>query len=98
MALWFGKKDKNPPEVPAPVAKAQPAPPKLQTPPPAGNFPAVKPPQPTGLMPVSVMAAGAASRLAVLCRDSIEEHPTKWVKKVVVINDINMKRLNMITR
>ncbi len=39
MALFsFGKKDKKPPEVPAPVAKAQPTPPKIQTPPGIGFF------------------------------------------------------------
>ena len=60
MALFsFGKKDKNPPEVSAPVAKALPTPPKIQNPPGTGAFPAVKPPQPTGLMP-AVMPAGTA--------------------------------------
>jgi competence ComEA-like helix-hairpin-helix protein len=59
MALFsFGKKDKNPPEVSAPVAKALPTPPKIQNPPGTGSFPAVKPPQPTGLMP-GVMPAGS---------------------------------------
>jgi competence ComEA-like helix-hairpin-helix protein len=59
MALFsFGRKDKNPPEVSAPVAKAQPTPPKIQTPPGAGSFPAVKPPQPTGLLVAPAMPAG----------------------------------------
>ena len=61
MALWFGKKDKNVPEVAAPVAKTQPTPPKIQQPPGSGGFPAVKPPQPTGLMPATPMPAGAAT-------------------------------------
>jgi len=61
MALWFGKKDKNPPEVAAPVVKTQPTPPKIQTPPGSGTFPAVKPPQPTGLMPATISAAGTAT-------------------------------------
>jgi hypothetical protein len=62
MALFsFGKKDKNPSEVTAPVAKAQPTPPKLQTPPGTGSFPAVKPPQPTGLMPASLKPLGTAT-------------------------------------
>jgi competence ComEA-like helix-hairpin-helix protein len=62
MALFsFGKKDKNPPEVAAPVAKTQPTPPKIQNPPGSGSFPAVKPPQPTGLMPAAPMPAGTAT-------------------------------------
>ena len=62
MALFsFGRKDKNPPEVPVPVAKTQPTPPKIQTPPGTGSFPPVKPPQPTGLMPVTGMPAGTAT-------------------------------------
>jgi competence ComEA-like helix-hairpin-helix protein len=62
MALFsFGRKEKNPPEVPAPVAKTLANPPKIQTPPGSGTFPAVKPPQPTGLMPSSPMSAGAAT-------------------------------------
>jgi competence ComEA-like helix-hairpin-helix protein len=58
---FFGKKDKNPPQAPEPVAKTPPTPPKIQTPPtglgaPAGvtpppDLPTVKPPQPSGLMP-----------------------------------------------
>jgi len=59
MALFsFGKKDKKPPEVSDPVAKTPPTPPKIQTPPGTGSFPAVKAPQPTGLMPASAMPAG----------------------------------------
>jgi len=58
---FFGKKDKNPPEAAAPVAKAPPAPPKIQTPPAAATVPTVKPPQPSGLIPTSGMAAGAAT-------------------------------------
>jgi hypothetical protein len=61
MALWFRKKDKNPSEVSAPVAKTQQAPPKIQAPPSSGPFPPVKPPQPTGLMPASAIGAGAAT-------------------------------------
>ena len=60
MALWFGKKDKKLPEVSAPVAKPEPTPPKIQTPPVAGTFPPVKPPQPTGLMPATPIPAGSA--------------------------------------
>ena len=58
---FFGKKDKNPPEPAAPVAKAPPTPPKIQTPPAAPSIPAVKPPQPSGLIPTSGMSAGAAT-------------------------------------
>jgi competence ComEA-like helix-hairpin-helix protein len=62
MALFsFGRKDKKPPEVSAPVAKTQPTPPKIQTPPGSGPFPSVKPPQPTGLMPASPLPAGTAT-------------------------------------
>ena len=62
MALFsFGKKDKNPPEVSAPVAKTQPTPPKIQNPPQTGSFPTVKPPQPTGLMPASPPPSGTAT-------------------------------------
>jgi hypothetical protein len=62
MALFsFGKKDKNPAEVSASVAKTQSTPPKIQTPPGTGTFPVVKPPQPTGLMPASAMPAGTAT-------------------------------------
>jgi competence ComEA-like helix-hairpin-helix protein len=62
MALFsFGKKDKKPSEVSAPVAKTPPNPPKIQTPPGSGPFPAVKPPQPTGLMPSTAMPAGTAT-------------------------------------
>ena len=58
---FFGKKDKNPPETSAPVAKAPPTPPKIQTPPAAPSIPAVKPPQPSGLIPTSGMPSGAAT-------------------------------------
>jgi hypothetical protein len=58
---FFGKKDKNPSEAAAPVAKAPPTPPKIQTPPAAPAIPAVKPPQPSGLIPTSGMSAGAAT-------------------------------------
>jgi competence ComEA-like helix-hairpin-helix protein len=62
MALFsFGRKDKNPTEVAAPVAKTQPTPPKIQTPPGAGAFPAVKAPQPTGLLVAPAMPAGTAT-------------------------------------
>ena len=61
MALWFRKKDKNPSEVSAPVAKTQPTPPKIQSVPGTGPFPPVKPPQPTGLMPSTVIPGGAAT-------------------------------------
>src|SRR5262249_34319801 len=62
MALFsFGKKDKNPPEPSASVAKTPPTPPKIQTPPGSGPIPAVKPPQPSGLIPASGMPAGAAT-------------------------------------
>src|ERR1700722_13252114 len=61
MAVFFGKKDKNPPEVAAPVAKTQPTPPKIQSPPGSGSFPAVRPPQPTGLMPAPTMPGGNAT-------------------------------------
>ena len=62
MALFsFGKKDKKPPEVAAPVTKTQPTPPKIQTPPNSGPSPSIKPPQPTGLMPSTPMPAGAAT-------------------------------------
>jgi competence ComEA-like helix-hairpin-helix protein len=62
MALFsFGKKDKNPPEASAPVAKTQPNPPKIQNPPVTGSFPAVKPPQPTGLMPATMKPGGTAT-------------------------------------
>jgi hypothetical protein len=61
MALFsFGRKDKKPPEVTGPVEKTPPTPPKIQTPPGTGSFPAVKAPQPTGLMPAS-MPAGTAT-------------------------------------
>src|SRR5476651_949884 len=73
MALWFGKKDKNPPEAAAPVAnapvaKTQATPPKIQTPPGSGSFPAVKPPQPTGLMPAAVPAGTATTQPMVMPR------------------------------
>jgi len=58
----FGKKDKNPPEVPPSVAKTQPTPPKIQTPPNTGKFPSVKPPQPTGLMPAAVPSGVATTQ------------------------------------
>jgi len=58
---FFGKKDKNTPEAAAPVAKAPPAPPKIQTPPGVASIPTVKPPQPSGLIPTSGMPAGAAT-------------------------------------
>ncbi len=62
MALFsFGKKDKNPPEAAAPVAKATPTPPKIQNPPAAGVIPAVKPPQPAGLIPATGGHGGAAT-------------------------------------
>ena len=61
MALFsFGKKDKKPPEVSAPVAKTQPTPPKIQSPPPFASLPTVKPPQPTGLIP-GITPAGSAT-------------------------------------
>jgi competence ComEA-like helix-hairpin-helix protein len=69
MALFsFGKKDKNPPEVAAPVAKTQPTPPKIQNPPGSGSFPAVKPPQPTGLMPAAMPAGTATTQPMVMPR------------------------------
>ncbi len=58
---FFGKKDKNPTEATAPVAKAPPTPPKIQTPPGVANIPTVKPPQPSGLIPTSGMTSGAAT-------------------------------------
>jgi hypothetical protein len=62
MALFsFGKKDKNPPEPSASVAKTPPTPPKIQTPPGSGPIPTVKPPQPSGLIPVTGMPGGAAT-------------------------------------
>src|ERR1700678_4238008 len=62
MALFsFGKKDKNPPEAAAPVAKAPPTPPKIQNPPSAPTIPAVKPPQPAGLIPATGKHATAAT-------------------------------------
>jgi len=69
MALFsFGRKDKNPPEVSAPVVKTQPTPPKIQTPPGSGSFPAVKPPQPTGLMPAAIPAGTATTQPMVMPR------------------------------
>ena len=60
MALFsFGRKDKKPPEVPASVAKTQPTPPKIQSPPATGSFPPVKPPQPTGLLAPALTGGGA---------------------------------------
>jgi len=62
MALFsFGKKDKKPAEVSAPVAKTQPTPPTIKSPPGTGSFPAVKPPQPAGLSPTPMMPAGTAT-------------------------------------
>ncbi|HEV3271951.1 MAG TPA: helix-hairpin-helix domain-containing protein [Candidatus Methylacidiphilales bacterium] len=43
------------------MAKTQPTPPKIQTPPAGASVPTVKPPQPTGLMPVTAMPAGTAT-------------------------------------
>ncbi len=68
MAFFFGKKDKNPPEVAAPLAKTQPTPPKIQSPPGSGAFPAVKPPQPTGLMPAAIPAGMATTQPMVMPR------------------------------
>jgi competence ComEA-like helix-hairpin-helix protein len=64
-SFFSGKKDKNPPEAAAPVAKAPPTPPKIQNPPgvPTGSptVPAVKPPQPAGLIPATGKQTSAAT-------------------------------------
>jgi competence ComEA-like helix-hairpin-helix protein len=60
-SFFSGKKDKNPPEAAAPVAKAPPTPPKIQNPPSAPTIPAVKPPQPAGLIPATGKHATAAT-------------------------------------
>src|ERR1700761_2940947 len=74
---FFGKKDKNTPEPTAPVGKAPPTPPKIQTPP-AAAIPAVKPPQPSGLIPTSGMAAGGATtQPIVMPRTNARLKPTR---------------------
>jgi competence ComEA-like helix-hairpin-helix protein len=69
----FGKKDKNPPQAADSVAKAPPAPPKIQTPPvpekipeikpppTSGTMPGIRPPQPSGLIPSGGVIPNAAT-------------------------------------